>query len=1012
MPRSRLHEATVAPPQASRLPVPSCAPSRETGDFGVAGLGASAGGLDACSAAERQIVSRQSVYAELCRRLVIETHASAAVLINRSYECLYSVGPTDRYLRVPPGHPTHDLLAMARQDMRTRLRSAIQQARDGNMRVILAGGRMSHNGHATSFNIDVQPVQCEGEELSLICFIDEPARELQTREVDELPGSGLALELELTRAELRNARRKLEIASEDQKTAQEEALSISEEYQSTHEELLTSKEEQQSLNEELTALNAQLQESLEQQRAIANDLQNVLYSTDVATVFLDGNLNIRFFTPATRSLFSVIPSDIGRPIADLTSLAAGTELLTDAETVMRTLSPIEREIEGRPGTWYSRRISPYRAQDSTEDRAVAGVVITFVDVTGRRRVADELETAKRQAESANIVKSRFLAAASHDLRQPLQTLALVHGLLARTIEDENAQKLIARLDETLTAMSGMLNTLLDINQIETSSVQAEMTSYPINELLERLKDEFTYHAHAKRLTLRVVPCSLLVHSDPRLLEQMIRNLLSNALKYTRLGKVLLGCRRHNGMLSIEVRDTGIGIPDGELHAIFDEYHQLDNPARERSRGLGLGLAIVQRLGKLLGHQIRVRSRPGKGSVFAIDVALPPIGTVQQPDDHRRHLDDGIVAGIHRTGQILVIEDDPEIAELLEMALRAEGHATATATDAAAALELLARSTIQPDLILADYNLPDDVNGLRATAMLQARLHRRIPAVILTGDISTATLRDIARANCLPLNKPVKLRELTEIIQRLLPISRATAPSRAQVPTGMVASQAHPVIFVVDDDDHVREGMRALFEADGRTVEDYASCEAFLAAYQPRSEECLVIDAYLPGMSGLQLLRRLRESGHQPPAIMITGHSDVSMAVQAMKAGVSDFIEKPALGSDLLACVGRALEQSRDQSKISAWRDDAAIHVGGLTARQRQIMHLVLAGHHSKNIALDLGISRRTVENHRAAIMKKTGTKSLPALARLALAAGGNEVVRAPREPKGEDPALPQPTQPG
>jgi two-component system, chemotaxis family, CheB/CheR fusion protein len=320
------------------------------------------------------------------------------------------------------------------------------------------------------------------------------------------------------------------------------------------------------------------------------------------------------------------------------------------------------------------------------------------------------------------------------------------------------------------------------------------------------------------------------------------------------------------------------------------------------------------------------------------------------------------------------------------------------------LELLSKGTIRPDLILADYNLPNGMNGLQTIAVLQDTLHRRIPAVILTGDISTATLRNIARGDCLQLNKPVSLPELMQAIQRLLPKSRATVQSRARLAAAAAASAEPPVIFVVDDDSHVRDGMRALLETDGRAVEDYESSEAFLAAYRPRREECLVIDAYLPGMSGLALLHRLRETGHQPPAIMITGHGDVSMAVQAMKAGVTDFIEKPIGGSDLLAGVERALEQSRDQSKISAWREDAAIHVSGLTARQRQIMHLVLAGHHSKNIALDLGISRRTVENHRAAIMKKTGTKSLPALARLALAADDKEDLRSP----GEDPALPRP----
>ena len=186
------------------------------------------------------------------------------------------------------------------------------------------------------------------------------------------------------------------------------------------------------------------------------------------------SLNIRFFTPATKSLFSVIPGDVGRPLADLSSLAADGALLTDARTVLQTLAPIEREIEAQSGAWYIRRILPYR----TQDNGVEGVVITFADITERRHAADALEAAKRQAQLANVAKSRFLAAASHDLRQPLQTLALLQGLLAKTVEGERAQKLVARLDETLGAMSGMLNTLLDINQIEAGTVRAEMVDFP------------------------------------------------------------------------------------------------------------------------------------------------------------------------------------------------------------------------------------------------------------------------------------------------------------------------------------------------------------------------------------------------------------------------------------------------------------------------------------------------------------------------------------------------------
>ncbi len=198
-----------------------------------------------------------------------------------------------------------------------------------------------------------------------------------------------------------------------------------------------------------------------------------------------------------------------------------------------------------------------------------------------------------------------------------------------------------------------------------------------------------------------------------------------------------------------------------------------------------------------------------------------------------------------------------------------------------------------------------------------------------------------------------------------------------------------VVSVVDDDAGVREAMRHMLQRHGQAVEEFATSEAFLDAYVPGRQACLLIDAYLPGMSGLELLHKLNRAGHLLPAIMITGNSDVAIAVAAMKAGASDFIEKPVGPAELLASVERALEQSRDTGKLYAWRETAAHHVASLTPRQRQIMDLVLAGHPSKNIAADLGVSQRTVENHRASIMKKTGSRSLPALARLAFAATWN-----------------------
>jgi two-component system CheB/CheR fusion protein len=917
--------------------------------------------------------TRQLALAELCQSLLLQHFAPAAVLINRRNDVVYAMGPTDRYVRVPPGAPTQDLLALARPAIRTKLRSAIQQALQKNDRVVVPGGHTGKDAGAGRFSISVQPVPQDGDQLLFVCFTEEAAdvavadRALRPGEAGRV--AELERELEATRAELQGAIRNLEASNEEQIAINEEALSVNEEFQSTNEELLTSKEEMQSLNEELTALNTQLQETLERQRTTANDLQNVLFSTDVATLFLDKSLAIRFFTPATRSIFNVIQSDVGRPLADLSSMAADDGLLEDARTVLRTQGPIEHEVQATNGKWYCRRILPYQTQDD----GVEGVVITFSDVTERRHAADSLEAARRSAELANIAKSRFLAAASHDLRQPLQTLALLQGLLARNVESDKAKNLVVRLDETLGAMGGMLNTLLDINQIEAGMVRAAKTSFPVSDLLDRMRDEFTYHAQAKGLELRVVTCSMSIHTDPTLLEQMVRNLISNALKYTERGRVLLGCRRRGPSLSIEIWDTGIGIALPELKRIFEEYHQIDNAARERSRGLGLGLSIVERLGTLLEHKVRVLSWPGRGSMFAIDVPLPPARAAPRERPETMELLADI--SVPTPAQILIVEDDPELCELLAVYLRDSGHHVTSVPDGVAALSRLSGSVIAPDIVIADYNLPKGMNGLEVIAAVRDVLQHELPVLVLTGDVSAGTLRAIADAQCVQLTKPVKLEAIATAIYRLLP-ERATV--RVEKPA--------PVIVIIDDDREARESVRAVLEPDGMVVRDFDTCEMFLADFPFGQEACLLVDAYLPGMGGVDMLLRLREREHKFASILITARSDVNIAVAAMQAGAVDFIEKPVTRDRLIAAVLRALDLARDSGKRVAWHAEAAAHIAGLTAREREVMRLVLAGHPSKNIAADLGISQRTVENHRSAIMKKTGAASLPALARLALAA--------------------------
>ena len=905
---------------------------------------------------------RPATLAELGRRLVMEAYAPAAVLIDTADTVLFSLGPTDRYLRLPPGHATYDLLAMVRPGLRVKLRAALQAARDTKARVLQRGLVISDDSSRV-FDLAIHPVVEAAEPMLLVCFLDALQPE-HGESVPPAPGQAtrvaeLERELDATRAELQRSLRDLELSAEEQRAINEEALSVNEEYQSTNEEMVASKEELQSLNEELTAVNSQLQETLERQQTTSDDLQNVLYSTNVATLFLDLDGRIRFFTPSIKALFAIIPSDVGRKLADFAALAPDGALAGDVAAVQDRLEPREREIEAADGTWFRRRILPYRIGSGR----VEGVVITFTDITGRKAADRALEAAKMDAEAANAAKSRFLAAASHDLRQPLQTLALLQALLDEVVTGEKARQLVARQHATLSTVTGMLDTLLDINEIEAGAVQPAISVFAIDALLQRLREEFTYHAEAKAIQLRVVPCTQQVRSDPKLLEQMIRNLLSNAIKYTAEGRVLLGCRRHGDALTIEVWDTGIGIQDADLAGIFDEYYQVGNAARQRSRGLGLGLSIVKRLGDLLGHPIKVLSRFGHGSGFSIE--LPRLAPV--PVTHASAVLPDIAAKDTNL-RILVVEDDPDLAEILGELLRNQGHQVMAAADSPQVMACAART--MPDLILADYNLPNGPNGLELAGLIRAAAGRHLPVIILTGDISNATLRAVTLGGCAVLSKPVGLSDLRQAITRVL------APPH----------EGQPVIFVVDDDDDVRGAVMEVLESDGRAVKGFPSGEAFLAAFQPADAACLLIDAALPGVSGIDLLERLRAAGHAVPAIVITGQSDVPMAIRAMKAGASDFIEKPVDRPGLLASIARAMERSRDAVQLAAWHKAAAAQIAGLTQRQQEIMRLVLAGHPSKNIAADLGISQRTVENHRASIMHRTGAASLPALARLALAA--------------------------
>jgi two-component system CheB/CheR fusion protein len=523
-------------------------------------------------------------------------------------------------------------------------------------------------------------------------------------------------------------------------------------------------------------------------------------------------------------------------------------------------------------------------------------------------------------------------------------------------------------------MSGLLDKLLDINQLEAGVVSPHPDDFEINDMLTQLHSEFEIHARKDGLQLRFVPCHLTVRTDPSLLEQILRNLISNAMKYTGRGRILLGARRRGDRLMIEVWDTGTGIPEDKLNTIFKEGHQLSNRIPRRARGMGLGLSIVQRLADLLGLPVKVRSWIGHGSVFSVEV--PIVDGPARISAHDRwagspRAQDKRLPLPDHSGTILLVEDDAKLRDTLRLLLESRGYTALAAADESEALAIAIDRSSRIDLVIADYNLPRS-SGLDVVEKLEEALGRKLPVIFLTGDISAATLVEIASKKYVHLYKPVEAAVLVRHIQRALRAMRRKVKVEK--------------IFVVDDDSEFREAMRDTLEMHGFEVEIFTDAGALLASDDLTKARCVIADVHMPGISGLELARRLAESVPSLPVIVVTGYGDVATAVEAMKSGAFDFFEKPVQPDELIERIERALDHAGQRHVLLAEKETAATTMAKLTTRQREILDLVLKGAPSKNIAADLKISQRTVDNHRAAIMRKFGVRSIPGLVRIALAA--------------------------
>ena len=371
------------------------------------------------------------------------------------------------------------------------------------------------------------------------------------------------------------------------------------------------------------------------------------------------------------------------------------------------------------------------------------------DVTVRRQMEKDIKAAKEEAERANKANSAFLAAASHDLRQPVQALSLLNGALRRTVKDERALLMVENQDASLTAMTNLLNSLLDISRLDAGAVNPEWEDFPIQRLVDRLSPEFGRQAHGKGLGFSSEPSDAIVRSDPNLLAEIISNLVSNAIRYTEKGEVRMTCVVRDGQCYLEVADTGVGIEADQLEEIFREFHQCKSPGSSKE-GFGLGLAIVRRLADLLDHRINVESSPGKGSKFSVSVPIVTDGLNYVEDE----LGDDSEIEVLGSGLVILIEDDVSVADAWGMLLEAEGYTVATAASATEASALIKHISEPPTLLISDFHLLDGSTGVEAVSLIREFYASEIPAFIVSGDTSKVVKDARLLDNCTLMSKPV------------------------------------------------------------------------------------------------------------------------------------------------------------------------------------------------------------------------------------------------------------------
>lgn len=820
-----------------------------------------------------------------------EHFSPPSIVINGEAEILYISKGAGQYLQHMTGEVSNNLLSLVNGDLRVELRTSIFQAQQSKQSARTRPVNLQRDAKHYEVQIEVNPFTDAETELECL-YITFREQQIDAQNVSSNATvqsenqmlSNLDRELQRTKLQLQNVIEQGEVSSEELKASNEEMQAINEELRSASEELETSKEELQSTNEELLTVNHELKIKVEETDEVNDYLSNLISSTDIATVFVDRDLRIKWFTPCATGIFNMLAVDVGRPLMDITHRLEYDEMIGDARAVFDSLKGVEREIGSSDGHWYIVRVLPYR---SNVDQ-IGGIVLTFVDITSRRKAEQELRLSEERmrlvAESTHdyaIVilneegfitewnegarhtfgfsrdeaqgqhfrfifsaedqlegvpeielatartkgrsdderwhvrkdgsrfycsgevtalssngfngfvkiardltnhiklqeqqqqnltaslksiqqKDQFFAVMSHELKHPLNLIQL-NAQVARRLpvakKDPMLQKAIGTITDAVASQARIIDDLMDVARVRNGKLQLQCEPVDLVVLLSEIQQVVVKAEPDCRIQFKTPDESLFIHADHTRIEQIIWNLLTNAIKFTPAGgTVQVVATKHDQSVRIEVIDTGPGIEQDQLERIFEMFGQANlRPSGQHRGGLGIGLALVKQLVESHAGRIWAYSEgSGKGSRFTVE--LPLVDVPDQATDVHPDEDEGQLAGI----RVLLLDDSPEVLEALQLLLELEDAQVLGFDHPSKALAVAQSQRF--DVIISDIGLPG-MDGHEFLAALRGIPgYAAVPAIALTGyGAAEATHRQGASRFDASLGKPVVLEDLTKLI---------------------------------------------------------------------------------------------------------------------------------------------------------------------------------------------------------------------------------------------------------